>query len=300
MEVRQLRYFISVAECKSFTRASKACFLSQSAISQQIKALEEELKVELFHRDLHDIRLTEAGEELLPYARRVVRDMDETKEHITGLNDMLCGSLNIGIGSFIEPYIRVATTKFMEEYPHVMLNLVYSKAKYLNAMLQDHEIDLAFTMNTAYSHEGIESMPIIPFHVSAILPSTHTLASKEKVKFEDLVRHRVIMPDVGTRPMRTIRRYSGFDIDKLNVCAVVNDPEAALNLVQQTGTITFLPRLYVNNRPMLCARPIEGLEMELMSNAHWLRDAHRKKAAKAFLDIVKSEAVPWCKYICGE
>lgn len=294
MEARQLMYFVAVAENHSFSQASRLCFLTQSAISQQIKSLEEELGTELFHRTQHYTTLTEAGEELLPYARRVIKSMKDVKEHMSQLNGMLCGKLTIGIGSFIEPYIRMATCKFMEKHPNVQLNLVYSKPQLLNRALKMHELDLAFTMNTAYSDEGIESVPVIPFHLSAIMKTTHPLTRMDKVSFEDVQKHKVIMPDAGTRPLETIRRYSGLDIEKLKISVIVNAPDAALNLVQETNGITFLPSLYVQNRPMLCARPIEGLEMELMSNAHWLTDTSRKKSAEAFLKIIKEDAVPWC------
>ena len=72
MELRQLKYFIKVAETLNFSEASKALFITQSTLSQQIRQLEQELNTQLFQRNNHTVYLTEAGEELLPYAIQTI------------------------------------------------------------------------------------------------------------------------------------------------------------------------------------------------------------------------------------
>ena len=221
MELRHLRSFVYVAETLSFSVAASYCCVTQSAVSQHIKALEEELGCKLLIRTSHDIMLTESGENLLPRAKEILKQTEDCKEHIHALNNCITGELHIGVGSFIAPYVRVAALTFMKRYPNVRINADFNKAHILNRSLRSHSIDLAFTMNMAYSHEGIESMPCIPFNVYAIMRDTHPLASLPKVSYEDLLKHPVIMPDVGERAIDTFQQNINRDIYKLNIKCII-------------------------------------------------------------------------------
>lgn len=196
MELRHLRSFVYVAETLSFSIAATRCCVTQSAISQHIKALEDELRCKLLIRTSHSIMLTESGEALLPRAKEILKQTDDCKEQINALNNCLVGELRIGVGSFIAPYIRMAALIFMERYPNVRINAEFAKAANLNHLLRSHSIDLAFTLNSAYKNEGIKSEPCIPFRIYAMMRDTHPLARLEKVSYEDLLRHNVIMPSV--------------------------------------------------------------------------------------------------------
>lgn len=294
MEFRQLIYFVAAAETGSFSQASRRCHITQSAISQQIKQLEEELKTELFVRSTPKLTLTYSGKEFLVSAKDILYDIDKTLDHFRKIDKLQDGQLNIGIGSFIEPYIRRATAKMIELHPNIRLNLVYAQPHMLNKMLLEHEVDMAFTMNMAYEDEDIESSPAIPFHLSAVLRRNHPLAGKEKLTFDDVIKQRVIMPTAGQRSWDSILRYAPVPFDKFRPAVICNDPDACRNLVQETNMITFLPCMYVDSYPNLLAKPIVGLEMLMNSNVHWLKGVHHSEAARAFLKIVKEYSVPYC------
>lgn len=293
MELRHLRSFVYVAETLSFSVAASYCCVTQSAVSQHIKALEEELGCKLLIRTSHDIMLTESGETLLPRAKEILKQTEDCKEHIHALNNCITGELHIGIGSFIAPYVRVAALTFMKRYPNVRINADFNKAHILNRSLRSHSIDLAFTMNTAYKHEGIESLPCIPFRVYAIMRNTNPLAHKSKVSYEDLLKFPVIMPDVGEREFDTCQQYIQRDLKKLNTKCVISDPDEALAVIEETQRITFAPKLYLKNHPTLVAKPIVSLEKKLMSNAHYMQDVPIKRSAQLLLDIIKEEAIPY-------
>lgn len=293
MELRHLKSFVIVAETLSFSMAATRCCVTQSAISQHIKLLEDELGCKLLIRTSHEITLTENGEALLPRAKNILKQTADCKEHIRALNNCMTGELRIGVGSFIAPYIRVAALIFMERYPNVRLNAELTKATSLNRLLREHTIDLAFTMNTAYRNENIESQPYIPFHIHAIMRKTHPLARLPKISYIDMLRHSVIMPDVGERVFNTFQQYIKHDLSKLNVKCIVSDPDEDLAIVEETQSITFMPKLYLKNHPTLTARTIIGLEQELISNAHWMQDVPLKRSAQVFLDIIRQEAIPY-------
>jgi len=293
MELRHLHSFVCVADTLSFSVAASYCCVTQSAVSQHIKALEEELGCKLLIRTSHDIMLTESGEALLPRAKEILKQTEDCKEHIHALNNCITGELRIGVGSFIAPYVRMAALTFMERYPNVRINADFNKAHILNRSLRAHNIDLAFTMNTAYKHEGIESQPCIPFHIYAIMRNSHPLADKDKVSYEDLLKHPLIMPDVGEREFYTCQRYIQRDLTKLNTKCIISDPDEALAAVEETHWITFAPKLYLKNHPTLVAKPIVSLEQEMMSNAHYMQDVPMKRSAQLLLDIIREESIPY-------
>jgi LysR family cyn operon transcriptional activator len=93
MELRQLRYFVKVAETLNFSEASKALNITQSTLSQQIKQLEDEIGTQLFTRSSHRVLLTEAGIELLPCANKTLRDAQLCLSRMNDLNELLTGRL---------------------------------------------------------------------------------------------------------------------------------------------------------------------------------------------------------------
>lgn len=293
MELKHLRSFVFVAETGSFSIAASRCYVTQSAISQHIKALEEDLDCKLLLRTSHTITLTEFGEELLPRAKDILKQTEDCKEHINAINNCLTGELRLGVGSFIIPYIRKAAFIFMERYPNVRLNVDFGKASHLNKHLRDHSIDLAFTMNTAYEEEGIDSQKCIPFRIYAMMRDTHPLASKKAVSYEDLMKHNIVMPDMGERSFTTIQQHYPHDISKFNVKCIVSNADEALAVVEEMNCVTFLPKLYIRNHPTLVARPIIGIENNLYSNAHWMQDTPLKRSAQLFLDILREESIPY-------
>ena len=97
MELRQLKYFVKVAELLSFSKAAKALYITQSTLSQQIKQLEDELDMALFFRNNHKVTLTEAGETFLEGAKKTLADADDNKAKIMDLASGHRGTLNIGV-----------------------------------------------------------------------------------------------------------------------------------------------------------------------------------------------------------
>lgn len=288
IEIRHYLYFIAVAETGSFSKAAERCCITQGAISQQIKTMEECLGCTLFVRNARHLTLTEAGQELLPLARRVVCADNDCKDRLHSMKGC-SGVLRIGVGSFVEPYIRKAAVRMMKEYPAVRLVFVYEKAEYLNRLLRNHEIDLAFSLNRALYTENIISVPSIRFYLRAIMPKDHPLAHKGMASFADVSKHSVVLPDAGERVFSTIQEYTKKPLPSMKVRAVVNDAFAALNLTENLQLMTFLPEDYLVARPNLTSKVIEELSMPLISNAHYLKDCCRKQTAEIFLKVLKEE-----------
>ncbi len=299
MEIRQLRYFINVAETRSFSEASRQCFLSQSAISQQIKLLEEELGCQLFLRNTHSVSLTESGEELLPLARQALKSFENCQEHMSGIRGLITGNLNLGMTAAMEPYIRHATVEMLKRYPKLHVNLYYKPTHELRRMLLSHELDMAFTINTASEGDGIESEPIVSYKICAVMSKTHPLAKRDDLSVKDILNQNIILPERSSGALRTLGQYAQGQIEKLNVRAYSDSPNAILNILQETNFISFLSQKSVSSRPSLVAKDIKELPQSVQCYAHKLKAVCQKQSSKVFMDILTKESIPYLQSLEG-
>ena len=142
MEIRQLKYFLQVAETLNFSKASRKLYVTQSTLSQQISHLEQEIGMPLFERNSHEVYLTEAGKELLPYAQKTVNAAGACADHMNDLREMLAGELNIGVTFSFSNIMAETLIAFIHAYPHVRLNIVYRSMQELMDGLKKRELDL--------------------------------------------------------------------------------------------------------------------------------------------------------------
>lgn len=294
MEIRQLRYLIKVAETRSFSEASRLCFLSQSAISQQIKLLEGELDTQLFLRSTHVVSLTEAGEELLPLARQALKSFETCQEHINGIRGLIAGNLNIGLTAATEPYARYAVIEMLKRYPKLHINMHTKPSHELHKMLVNHELDIAFTMNTANENEGIESTPINSYSVCAIMSKTHPLANRDVLSIKDIIGQSLILPENNSGSIRTLKQYiAPEDLENMNIRAHVDNVSAILNILQDTNMVSLLAPYAVAARPRLVAKTIKEFPATIQNYAHRMKAVCPKQSSKVFMDILVNESIPF-------
>ena len=145
MELRQLAYFVAVAEEAHFTRAAERLRIAQPAVSQQIRRLEAELGERVFLRDRRSVTLTPAGEALLPHARAALAQVEHGKESIAALRGLVTGPLAIGLVHPL-PGRRIVRTigAFAREHPAVSLSLIEGETDALLAAVADGSLHCAF------------------------------------------------------------------------------------------------------------------------------------------------------------
>lgn len=287
MEIRQLQYFVKIAETGHFSEASRLLFVTQSAVSQQIKLLEEELGTQLFVRQTHYVSLTESGQQLLPLAKRVLQGVTECFDRISDLKGLLCGELNIGLTYSLEPYIRETMLSFMSKYPRVKVNAYYKSLADLLSMLRNNQIDIMFSMMPTSPHEFVTSIPLTQYRLAAIMQKNHPLAQKKILHFSDLLMHKLILPEKGLRDRNAIESFIHTETGDLNVVSLVNDVNAIMNILQQSNYISILTEKIIRNYPTLCYVPIEELSKPIEIYAHFNNTTLRKHSAEVFIDILK-------------
>ena len=195
MDFRKLQYFISVAECKSFTGAAKCNYISQPSLSRQIAELESELGVQLFVRSKHNVAITAEGAKLLEYAKGIIRQSYEmvTDAHKHGPKGE--GTLRIGYPGYWEyNYVVEIINNLSKNNPNLNITFVREYQNKLLQKLKLRECDVIFTCMAPW-----ESMPLIEWKkilkapLCLVTTQENPLASKGYVKIEELHDENFIM-----------------------------------------------------------------------------------------------------------
>ena len=198
MQLRDVEYFLAVAEHGQVGLAASACHVSQPTLSMQLRKLEEELGLVLFERLPRAMRLTAAGESMLPKARALRAASESMKQHATQLTDPLSGELRIGVFPTLAPYLLPRIVPAIEQaLPKLRLLLQEDKTPTLIAQLQESEIDVALL---ALPMEAPNLTARVLFHEPFMLAcgKQHPMAGKRgPVKLEDLAKEQVLLLEEG-------------------------------------------------------------------------------------------------------
>ena len=186
MEIHQLRYFCSVAETGSFTRAAEREQIAQPSLSQQIIKLEEELGVRLFDRLGRSVRLTEPGQIFLPRARAILNELRAAKEEVTDKQSSLAGPVSVGVIPTIAPYFLPARiNSFCRKYPQASITVFEDVTARLLDRLRGGVVDLAIMALPTRGHD-LECFPLRTEALFAILPRNHGLAKRPSLSLKEL------------------------------------------------------------------------------------------------------------------
>lgn len=287
MELRQLKYFVGIVDCGSFSEASRQFFLSQSAISQQVKALEEELKTQLFVRSSHKLELTESGRLLLPLARQVIQDANLCKERMQDVSNLLRGELRIGLTQTLEYQVRQTMIRFMKIYPNVQLSVFYKSIPELITMLRGGQLDVAFSIRIEGDNDWVESIPLVQYRMCAFMRDTHPLATRESLSFRDLERQSIVIPESSPNSQNAVEAYLCKAAANLHVRAVVNELGTILNILRNTNCVSILSELSDRGNNELRAIPIDELPTPFTAYVHYLKSGHRKRSALEFVRMLR-------------
>ncbi|WP_043682469.1 LysR family transcriptional regulator [Streptomyces xylophagus] len=196
MELRLLVTFEKVATVLSFTRAAADLRYAQSSVTSQIRALESSLGTELFDRLGSRIRLTEAGERLLPYARQIIELTDEARAAVTGTAEP-AGSLTVGTMESLTSYrLSPLLEYFHHRYPKVRLSLRTTIGDETRQALRQGTYDVGFLMERETEHTGLETEVLTVEPLALVAAPGHPLAGRHPEK-ADLVRQPLLALEPG-------------------------------------------------------------------------------------------------------
>lgn len=286
MELRQLKYFVSVAEALNFSEAARKLCITQSTLSQQIRQLEDELGSPLFMRDSHTVRLTEEGKMLMPLAQQTLLDATTCRNSIIDLQKTVKGELSIGLTSSFSILFTETLRQFLRQYPGVKLHIYYKTASELVEMLRRHELDFYLAFRPAQEQLDVETIPLFRYDLCVLMRSEHPLASRSSLSLADLQHQGMALPSSGLQARKAFDRFIDVNTTKFNVRVELNDPNIILDLVQSTNLVTILSSQAVRYRKGLTAVPLDGIKRVMEGGIHLLKGEPRKKSANLFIQML--------------
>ncbi|MET9114695.1 LysR substrate-binding domain-containing protein [Streptomyces longwoodensis] len=199
MELRQLEYFVAVAEERNFTRAAERVHISQSGVSAQIRQLERELGAELFDRSGRTVTLTVAGKAALAHARAALAAAGAVGRAVGEVTDLIRGHLTVGmvIGCTLAPLFD-ALAAFHRAHPGVEISLLEDSSDRLVDGVRTGTVDLALVGAAADTPDGLDALTLISERLVAAVPAVHPLATRRRVTLRDLIAYPIVCMPPGT------------------------------------------------------------------------------------------------------
>jgi len=232
MEIRYLRLIKAIVEEGSITRAMDVLFLSQSALSYQLKEAELQIGTKLFFRVNKKLVLTPAGKKLYSIATRVLAELDETEDEIRRMMDGESGTIRISTECYTSyHWLPPVLKKFKSEFPNVEIEIVFEATHHPVEKLLAGELDLAITSNPEHP-EQIEFIQLFSDEMLAVVSHQHPWAKREYVVSEDfqdatLIIHSLPLDTVSI--FRTQLTPKGLQPKKLIILPLT---EASIELVK--------------------------------------------------------------------
>lgn len=194
MLFRQMKYFITVIECGSFTEAAEQCHISQSAISQQIQALEKDLGVELIHRENRRFSLTPAGEYFYHHSRELIEEIENLRCETIRIGQDDESQLRIGyLRCYGGQELHQAIADFSRVYPEVSIHIVSGTHEELYDLLRFGGVDLVLNDQRRAFSDEYENFQLLECYCYVEVCSRSKLSSLERITLEDLKRTPCIL-----------------------------------------------------------------------------------------------------------
>ncbi|GAA1208166.1 LysR family transcriptional regulator [Prauserella alba] len=258
MELQQLRYVLAVADTMSFTRAAQRCFVVQSSLSHQVKALESELGVRLFARTSRRVELTGAGTAFLPAARAAVAAAERAAQDAAAAEGDIRGHLTVGIIPTLTAVdLPGALRRFCGRHPHVAVTSRTGNSDDLAAAVRAGEIDVAFLgLPDTAEPRGGRHRRLARERLVAVVPHDHRLAGRRRLHLMDLADEAFAdFPTGSAGRAQSDNAFAAADLTR-RVAFEATDAALILDLVGNGLAVALLPTGVVPERPDLSTVPV--------------------------------------------
>ena len=245
LENFRLVVFRTVAEQRSFRKAAEELYLTQPAVSLQIKALEEDLSTQLFDRSGNQVMLTAAGRVLLDHAGQVHALLAEAEHQIASLSGDHAGGLALGASTTIVQYVLPRLLgEFCREYPRVRPTLISGNTEEIVDAVQQQKIALGLIEGPARSRD-VKTEPFLADEMVLIVPSAHEWAERASIQTSDLRTAPLLMRERGSGSRRVIElalERHGLKRSALQIAMELDSTEAIKSSVEAGLGVGFVSR----------------------------------------------------------
>ena len=289
MELRQLIAFKEVATHASFTAAATHLHLTQSAVSQQIKALEDECGVTLFDRSGRLVRLTNAGQVLLTHVERILAQVENARVEMAEMAGGARGRCRLAALPSVAAYILPrALATFQQRYPAVEVQLMEAVQSQLLEWVQQGIVDFSIVALPVHDPH-LQSTPLLHDEFVLVVPKDHIFADRRIVRLAELAMERFIFYPRGAGGREQFIeacRQAGFEPQ---VAFESEDRETMLGLVAAGVGITFLPRIIAQHTRVDGPVTVDIVEPRLRREVGvvWRRNRYLPQAARNLITLLE-------------
>jgi len=286
MELRHLSYFVAVAQKLNFSRAAEELHVAQPAISQQIRALESELGVQLFDRVGRRVALTRAGEVLLPHAFHILSSVETAINEVRELSQLTRGVASLGAPPTVSSHLLPGRlTRFRRRYPGLEVTLREAGTESLLQLIQDGPLDLAIVVSDELP-PVVDSAPLLEEDYVLAVGLLHPLSKQSAVRLADLSGEAFILFPEGYKLREvtlTACKRAGFEP---KVALDGGAMQSALEFVAAGLGVALVPELALENAKNIRGLTISDQDLHRKLGLVWRRDHYLSAAARALRDFL--------------
>ncbi len=292
MEISQLQAFVAVVEEKSFSRAASTLLRTQPAVSQAVKRLEDWAGEPLLDRSSKGGALTEAGQLLYDYAKKVLNLRLEARSAVDELRALERGKVTVGANESTALYLLPVLKKFRERYPRVKVAVKRSLSREIPSAILRHEIDLG-VLSYHPRNPDLESTVVSLDELCLIVPPGHRLARAREVSTRELGRESFIAHNVASPyRQRVIETFARLRTP-LNIDVELPTVETIKKFVRMGMGLAFAPRMCVEDelaRGEFASVRVKEMRIQRKLRLIYRRHAALSAAAQGFLEVAKGLA----------
>ncbi|WP_405144548.1 LysR family transcriptional regulator [Paenibacillus sp. FSL H7-0942] len=294
MEIRQLKTFWTLASTCSFSQTAELLSYVPSTITMQIKSLEEELGVKLLDRLGKKVVLTDAGQQFLPYATKILNDVEEAK-CISSQHGELAGTVVIGADEVLCAYLLPALFKrFRADYPGVRLLFRPLSGQELKSSLREGHADVVFVLDEPINSKDLQSELLKDETFQMVVSPDHMLASRSALVIDDFHKQHFLLTEKNC----SYRTYFDQSITKKGVDALTqlefHSVEAIKQCVAAGLGIALLPEMALKKELSdgeVVALPWDLSDVSFSAQMLWHREKWISPSMAAFMEVAKSELI---------
>ena len=294
INLNQLRVFYEAARSGSFTGAARKLFITQPAVTAQMKAFEDQCSLKLFKKKGRRLYLTDEGTTLYEYVRKIFDYEREVEDVIEEMRELKRGILRLGTSkAYARYFMPFLISSFREAYPHIKVYLDEGSSFDIVRSLVDLKNEVAVIARV----EDDPNVTFLPFkrdRLVLILAQGHSLTKKKSVSVEDLVNDPMIMKEAGSGTRKRVNELFSAKGLSPNVLMETSNTEFIKQLVQRGEGISFLVEEAVAAEirdKRLATVPLAGETPFLDVSIAYLKDQHLSHPARAFVEMLEKMAI---------
>ena len=280
----QLKAFHAVAVHGSFTRAAERLFLSQPAISDQVRKLEERFGVLLFHRNKRSVRLTDLGERLLSITQRLFVVQAEAQELLQDSQALQTGSLVLAVDAPVHVLPQIA--RFCERYPGISVKIETGNTDESLARLFNYQADIAL-LGREVSDDRLLSLRLRSDPMVAFVARTHPWAGRSSICLSDLEDTPLVLREIGSVTRQTLEEEMSQAGLRMRAAIQVEGCEAAREAVVVGIGVGVVSAAEFGSDSRVIALPITDCKRRLTETLVCLQEQSSRRVVATFLDIVR-------------